>query len=576
MNATVQSPSHDKDLRAIAATGALAHVEAKLAAIEAQLDALPTWTPARALRAELDWVHAQVARLGAAWGKKLVVAIAGPSGAGKSTLLNALAGQEISPVGLERPTTRQVVVYRQHPENGADLVRDLGADRVLVHTVPDAVGLDNLVLVDTPDTNTVPENQQLLSEALGHADVILLVFNAFNPKVRDNVAFWAPIVRRYDAEALIPVLNMVDRVPREELEREVLPDMVTALERAWGTPMDRIYAISAKASSPHATYAEDERPLHDLNQFAALRDLLYGSLGRASQAEERRLARAEHLLVLLQSRCREALAPWHAGRDKIDRQWRALERDAAAAIREASDVAADRSQRWTRHTTLYARLAERAWGPVGWFVVVWALLLRLVAFLRADRGGQLTGWARVRVESSEANDRYIKGVVRALDRLYARRWPPLADDLVAAGFDPMVRQARTWESGLREQAEAMLYRREAATAERIGRHAAILSSWPIQLLANAPTLGLAMWVGIYTVGTFFGGQPLSGDYFSHAGAVLLVIWLASITLYQALVSMLLGRATDRAVVAALASDSEPALPDALAREIEALDAFSST
>jgi len=569
--------SHDDDLRAIVATGALAYVEAELDRIEGHLADVPSWRPARALEAELAWVRDQVSRMEDAWGKKLVVVIAGPSGAGKSTLLNALAGRELSQTGLGRPTTRRVVVYRQHPEDGAALVRDLGPEHVVVNTVPGAEGLDGLVLVDTPDTNTLPENRQLLGRALGHADVILLVFNALNPKMRDNVAFWAPIVQQYDAEALVPILNGVDRVPWQELENDVVPDMVSALERAWDMPLDKVYLVSARTSAPNASFAEDERPLHDVNQFDALREWLFSTLGRADQASERRLARAEHLLVLLKGRCRDALQGHGARRSEIERLRNGLERDAAAAIQTATRESTGRSLRRARQTALYVQLADRAWGPVGWFVMVWALLLRLVAFLRTDKrplGRQFALLGRVSDEDA-SDSRLADAVVRALDRLYARCWPPLADALVAAGFDAGVRQAQVWESGARDQAESLLRRREVATVERVGRYAMSLSSWPIQLLANAPTLGLAVWVGVYTVTSFFGGQSLGGDYFPHAGMALLVVWLASVTLYQAVVSLLLGRAMDRAINTALATDSEPPLPSALSRELETLDALAA-
>ena len=203
----------DADAAAMQASGTLAYLDAELVDIEKQLQAAPNWRPAATLLAEVAWCRDKLTQLRASWGQKLVVALVGPSGAGKSTLLNALVGQELSPASLTRPTTRQVVVYAHSLADAEDLVRHCGSENVRVETEREAAALEYLILVDTPDTNTLPENQRLLTRVLERADLLLAVFPAQNPKLYDNIAFLRPYVHQLPQGAVVPVLNFIDRVP---------------------------------------------------------------------------------------------------------------------------------------------------------------------------------------------------------------------------------------------------------------------------------------------------------------------------------------------------------------------------
>src|SRR5262245_2607701 len=50
-----------------------------------------------------------------------VITLVGATGAGKSTLLNALAGRRIAQEGIDRPTTRQPVIYAPHDADVSEL-----------------------------------------------------------------------------------------------------------------------------------------------------------------------------------------------------------------------------------------------------------------------------------------------------------------------------------------------------------------------------------------------------------------------------------------------------------------------
>ncbi len=95
----------------------------------------------------------------------LVVAIVGGSGVGKSTLLNALAGDELAKTSEFRPCTSVPTVY-QPP--GATIKFE-GWDVVT------GSALEHLILVDTPDSDTiVREHRARVIEALEQCDLILI------------------------------------------------------------------------------------------------------------------------------------------------------------------------------------------------------------------------------------------------------------------------------------------------------------------------------------------------------------------------------------------------------------------
>ncbi len=557
------SPVSDADAAVLKGISLLAYTTAELDGMEADLRAAPQWRPAKALLAELGWCRGKIEQLRASWGHKLIVALVGPSGAGKSTLLNVLAGRELSATGRTRPTTRQVVVYTRSLADAEDLLQHCGADRVRVETDYQAEGLEHLILVDTPDTNTLPENQVLLSRVLEQADLLLALFPAHNPKMHDNIAFLRPYVRQLPSDAVIPVLNWVDRVPRQELEETILPDFQRWIAREWEVSPDGIYLLSAKASSPGAVFPEDERPLHDLNQIEALRAFLFASLNRTGQVADRRLARTEHLLQMLKGDCRRAL------------QESATARAAAAAGLE--DLAHHASQALAKvvlldgripdldlHATLYADLGQRWWGPVGWLVMLWALVLRLGTALghlfRRPRSTLSLRQDPLQKQEPLLPTAELVALAGATGQIYAERWPPVADALVAAGYEASVRQPTLWDDWVEQRARLLSALGTRVRQEHLERVADVLSFWLVQLLFNAPTLGMVGWAGIQIVGGFFQQQYLPGDYFRHAAIATVIVWLASFIVLQIAISLVLRGSLKRALGRILADAARTQAP----------------
>lgn len=528
------------DAAALRSLGRLAAHQAELDRLEATLKAAPLWQPGQGLLAQLAWCREKLKSLQASWGEKLVVALVGPSGAGKSTLLNALAGRELSEVGLTRPTTREVVVYTRAMADAEDLIEHCGRDQVRVQVDHQAPALDYLVLVDTPDTNTLPENQRLLSRVLERSDVLVAIFPALNPKMLDNIAFLRPYVAQLPSDAVLPVLNMVDRIPRRELLDAVLPDFAQAIEREWRFRPERVYLISAKRAAPGASFPQDEVPLHELNEFAELRDWLGETLNRESQLRDRRLARAEHLVALVKEQIKEALADSAPARTEALKALQELEHKAQSDLLAVVLEQAESAQTLELQAAFYTLLGQRWWGPVGWLVGLWVLFLRLGRWVGRRLRPSATGPAPSAALAPTLWAEVLQG-------RYASDWPPVAEALVRAGFEPTVRGAALWRGWAEERGLALSARWAQAYEESLAQMARSFSFWLVQLLWNGPTLGLVGWVGTETVRRFFSSSYLPADYFRHALIAILIVWLLSFILLQIVISLALRGPLQRRV-----------------------------
>src|SRR5690349_13625232 len=99
-------------------------LEALRRRLHAQVDVVAPLRAVAERRPELDGLLADLDRQIARVQRAAVITLVGATGAGKSTLLNALAGRRIAQEGVDRPTTRQPVIYAPLDADVAELTGD--------------------------------------------------------------------------------------------------------------------------------------------------------------------------------------------------------------------------------------------------------------------------------------------------------------------------------------------------------------------------------------------------------------------------------------------------------------------
>jgi energy-coupling factor transporter ATP-binding protein EcfA2 len=172
---------------------------------------------ARQLRDHLEgFVRPRAADLDA----PLLVLLLGPTGAGKSSLINTIAGAEVSPAGVLRPTTREAVLYASEADAKQILsggrLRLVANDRI-VHKIAPATST-GVAIIDAPDIDSVERDNRLLADVLLEASD-LCVFVTTATRYADLVPW--QVLRRAQERGL-PLVVLLNRVPRDARDREVV------------------------------------------------------------------------------------------------------------------------------------------------------------------------------------------------------------------------------------------------------------------------------------------------------------------------------------------------------------------
>ncbi|MFH2218428.1 MAG: GTPase [Pseudomonadota bacterium] len=539
----------------IKALGGIEGFKNDITMLRGTLDRAPLWRPGASLKKQCDEVLRMIKDLGERFERKLVVTLIGPCGSGKSTLLNALAGvDDLSPTGHARPTTRKIVVYSRETGDADSFKVKLGDENVAIRSSLTAASLEHVMLIDTPDTDSVEQDKHvpMVRNAIALSDVLVCVFDSENPKRRDHVDFLAPYVRLFNGDSLVAVINRSDRQDQNELKEKILPEFTDFIKTAWEHPVHSVLCVSARRHLRDPQWDSKAPPRHDFDQFQALKDMIFGTFNRPGYVVDRRLENAKSLRDYIFNET-------HAQASKDAEMLAEARKNISATEKEAVNdaLAAFKNIQETRslgvNVLLYQKLAQRWLGPVGWLIALWGRILifgtGIVAMFKFGNPlRQLSGmvsslrhFKESRADLIETGtDKSPGSAIRDYRLAVIRNWPDIAESLVRCRFDPSVRKV----DDILPAGETLNQDLSSIWTESLDnaveKAARALSGFVLQLFFNLPTIGILVHMGWITAREYFTGSYLPSDFFLHAFLTLCIALFLSFFLFQACARMAAG------------------------------------
>jgi GTPase Era involved in 16S rRNA processing len=523
--------------------------------LRSTLAELSLWHPATRLTKQCDEAIRMIDGIAERFERKLVVTIVGPCGAGKSTLLNALAGiDNLSPTGHQRPTTGHVIVFSSDDQDAAHLFANLGSDSVEVKSSPVATLLEHVIIIDTPDTDSMAYRKHipLVREAIVRSDMLICVFDAENPKRKDHVDFLAPFIRKFNGESLVNVVNKCDRLDEPELKNRILPDFSAYIQTAWHTPVDHVLCVSARRHLTNPQWDQTAVPKHDFDQFEELQNLIFDNINRVGYVLDRRIENTRSLRNFVFDEVEQEVSGYSTSLETAKQKIREAEKKSflQAVTTMKND---DTRQLFGIGLMVYQKLAQRWVGPMGWMIAIWARLLifgtGMAALFRFGRPvtqimGMISAWKHLKESKSATadvrSDERVGAGLRTYRLTTMSSWPDIAESLIGGGFDGAVRRVEDALPHGETLSEKLAGTWSGTLESEIERVSRKLSGILLQIVFNLPAFGILGYSGWITVKGFLLGEYLAGSFFLHALCSIVIVLLLSFFIFQALVRLAAG------------------------------------
>ena len=502
----------------------------RLARLDSELEAIPHWTGSRPLRDRIGQTLRHMGELQNQPERKLAIVIVGPCGAGKSTLLNALAGQDdLSAAGPERPTTHDLSVFCSHPEDGRYFKEKAGVEHVKTVTSDAARELRRLVIVDTPDTNSIAGERHRASvqAALEAADVLICVFPADRATVRDQIVFLKPWAERFNADALYVAVTMSEKFQGEALETEVMIPLKNLLKENWRHSPARMLAVSARSHLETPAWKSGEEPASGCrDDFPALRAEIAERLNRPEFARDMRAARAGEWVARMEEQAARDVGAYAADAALARNSLRALSLKLwRAGVEKTSGT--------VTIPLIESHLARRMWGPLSWCLLAWSFLLRVVELLASATGVMRRFSEQGRPTGGNSPETELPGgsLTNEIERIAETGWPEIEDALRRAGFAAPFRS-----NPLRGEAGELFARRLESRIrserENYGLRAAggIFSGWGMELVLNLLFLAPVICLAVSGAKQLWFQQGLSAGFGRESAYFVGLCWILILAL----------------------------------------------
>jgi len=183
-------------------------------------------------------IEKKVSEMAAQISEPLYMVVAGEYNSGKSSFINALCGKRILEDG-PTPSTGKITLLTY----GEDMSSEEIDDHQCKMTYPlDA--LKDIIIVDTPGTNSIiAEHQQITESFIHRAEVVLFVTSADHPFTESERAFLQLLKGKWDRKLLF-LLNKIDLKTDEE-QNEIVTFIEKNFYRLFGFE-PKIITISTK------------------------------------------------------------------------------------------------------------------------------------------------------------------------------------------------------------------------------------------------------------------------------------------------------------------------------------------
>ena len=472
------------------------------------------WKPLRQeterLRLRLDELREREDRLD----DVLIVALVGGSGVGKSTLLNALAGDELAQTSEFRPCTAIPTLY--HPP-GAKL--DFAADWRRVS----GSALENLVLVDTPDSDTiVTEHRERVIEVLAKCDLILMCADA--EKYLDE-ATWSLLRPLRDERTIACVETKASAAP------SIREHWLARLAQE-GFAVGEYFRVNSLRSLDRKIAGAEIGP--DEYDFASLENFLQHELGRERIARIKRSNTAGLLsktLATLRERVGTHGDALHTLQEDVERAATEMTRDGFVLVRKRLFA---QPHLW--NYALGKEIGARSKGIVG-------TLYRLLETIRT-LPARFSGWsllpgkprmghrAASLLADNELIDESLDLASGELSNDYLGRQSDLSVHLTTAGFDRV--EGNGYEEYTKELNARIAEVLRGPARERIVARARQLTGWPVVILSDAPPLAFIAYSAYLYVRDYFLDPLLGPSFFLNALLVFGIILAVELFLLSVL------------------------------------------